>query len=215
MKVLDKGYVELQSVMGNDLAIVNAARTSFLGESKGAEKDKKLLMYLMKHRHTTPFEHVVFKFRVKAPVVVWWHWVRHRTQSYNFQSGRYVKHDDEFYVPSEWRLQSKDNKQGSDGVYDGSFTVSLLAHYRRSYLLYEEALDKGIAKEQARLFLPAWGIYYTGVCTVNAHNLMGWLRLRMANDAQYEIRQYAYAIYEIFKKELPWTAEGFDDVREM
>lgn len=89
--VLDKGWVELQDKMGNDLAIVNAARVSFLGESKGDEADRKLLNYLMKHRHTSPFEQVEFKFRIKAPAVVWWQWVRHRTGSFNFQSGRYTE----------------------------------------------------------------------------------------------------------------------------
>jgi len=108
--VLDKGWIELQDVMGDDLAIVNAARASFLGESKGAEKDKKLLFYLMEHRHTTPFEMVEFKFRVRAPLVTWWQWVRHRTASYNSQSGRYTPFaEEDFYVPSEWRLQATDN----------------------------------------------------------------------------------------------------------
>ncbi|HEC24354.1 MAG TPA: thymidylate synthase (FAD), partial [Chloroflexi bacterium] len=87
-----------------DISIVNAARVSFLGHSKGDEQDKRLLFYLLKHRHTTPFEQVEFKFRVRAPVIVWWQWVRHRTWSYNLQSGRYTPfQEDEFYIPSLWR----------------------------------------------------------------------------------------------------------------
>ena len=88
--VLDQGWIELQDMMGDDLAIVNAARVSFLGESKGAERDKKLLFYLLQHRHTSPFEQVEFRFRVRAPLVVWWQWVRHRVWHVNAQSGRYT-----------------------------------------------------------------------------------------------------------------------------
>ena len=111
VNVLDKGWIELQDMMGDDLAIVNAARVSFLGETQGGEQDKKLLFYLLKHRHTTPFEQVEFKFRVGAPVLVWWQWVRHRTfhfQSVNAQSGRYTEFDeDDFYVPDVWRQQAR------------------------------------------------------------------------------------------------------------
>lgn len=224
VQVLDKGYIELQSVMGDDLSIVNAARTSFLGESKGEEKDKKLLRYLMKHRHTTPFEMVHFKFRIRAPVVVWWQWVRHRTQSFNLQSGRYVAFDeDDFYIPDYWRRQSKTNKQASEGAIDfvgngfsneDYLTNKLINHYEVSYSLYEHALSLSVAREQARLFLPAWGSYYTGIISVNAHNLMHFLKLRMADDAQWEIRQYADVIYhEFFKKLLPVTAQAFEDYR--
>ena len=97
--VLDQGWIELQDVMGDDLAIVNAARVSFLGESKGDERDKKLLFYLLRHRHTSPFEQVEFKFRVRAPLVTWWQWVRHRTWSMNAQSGRYTPFEEgDFYL---------------------------------------------------------------------------------------------------------------------
>ena len=103
VEVLDKGWIELQDV-------------SFLGESKGTERDKKLLFYLMQHRHTSPFEMVEFKFRVRAPLVTYWQWARHRTWSYNAQSGRYTAfEEDDFYVPDAWRLQSADNKQASEG----------------------------------------------------------------------------------------------------
>lgn len=215
INVLDKGWIELQDVMGNDLAIVNAARTSFLGESKGTEADKKLLFYLMEHQHLTPFEMVEFKFRVKAPLIVWWQWVRHRTFSFNFQSARYMEMPDEFYLPDTWRLQSQTNKQGSYGSVP-SFTGGLLSgllddHYKASYALYQFALGGGVAKEQARLFLPGFGIYYTAVAKTDARNLMHFLSLRMADEAQYEIRVYAQAMYDnFFKPTLPWTAEAFE-----
>ena len=214
--LLDKGWLELQALMGDDLAIVNAARVSFLGESKGDEQDKRLLFYLMRHRHTSPFEMVEFKFRVRAPLVTWWQWVRHRTMSVNAQSGRYTPfREQDFYVPAEWRLQAADNKQASEGVLEGpdgeALTRELVAHYARGYALYEQALQKGVAREMARLFLPGFAVYYTWIVKVDAHNLMHFLRLRMAPDAQYEIRVYAQAIYtHFFKPALPWTAEAFE-----
>ena len=214
--VLDKGWIELQDVMGDDNAIVAAARTSFLGESKGPDKDKKLLFYLLRHRHTTPFEMVEFKFRLRAPVVTLWQWVRHRTFSMNSQSGRYTPFEEnDFYVvqPDGWRLQSGDNKQASEGLLDDGqwLTDALVKHYDEGFRLYQEALAAGVAREQARLFLAGFGVYYTWVAKVDCHNLMHFLKLRMAHDAQYEVRVYAQAIYEhFFKPALPWTAEAFE-----
>jgi thymidylate synthase (FAD) len=221
--VLDKGWIELidflphpASNISGDLAIVNAARVSFLGESKGDVQDKRLLFYLLRHRHTSPFEMVEFKFRCHAPLVTWWQWVRHRMWNFNAQSGRYTPfQEDDFYVPDVWRKQAKDNKQASDGqVTDEQNQVlnaQLLEHYENGYRLYQNALDAGVSREQARLFLPGFSVYYTWVMKVDAHNLMHFLRLRMANDAQYEIRVYADAIYQnFFKPLLPWTAEAFE-----
>jgi thymidylate synthase (FAD) len=216
VNVLDKGWIELQDMMGDDLAIVNAARVSFLGESKGSPKDKKLLFYLLRHRHTSPFEQVEFKFRVRAPVMVWWQWVRHRTWHYNAQSGRYVPFEErDFYVPDVWRKQSESNKQGSEGELApseaGPLTQQLIEHYDHGFNLYRNALAMGVAKEQARLFLSGFSVYYTWVTKTDAHNLMHFLSLRAAPDAQFEIRAYAQAIYEhFFKPALPWTAEAYE-----
>ncbi len=213
--VLDQGWIELQDLMGDDLSIVNAARVSFLGESKGNEQDKRLLFYLMRHQHTSPFEQVEFKFRARAPVIVWWQWVRHRTWNVNAQSGRYTPFQEaDFYHPATWRRQSTSNKQGSEGEIDPADAKQLSAlldeHFDRSFALYQLALNAGVAREQARLFLPGFAVYYTWVCKVDAHNLMHFLALRMAPDAQAEIRAYAQAIYEnFFKPALPWTAEAF------
>jgi thymidylate synthase (FAD) len=223
IQVLDKGWIELVDMMphpdskvSGDLAIVNAARVSFLGETKGIDADKKLLFYLLRNRHTSPFEMVEFKFRTFAPLVTYWQWARHRMMSYNAQSGRYTEfEEDDFYVPSVWRKQSKSNKQASEGVIDSDadamLTQKLLAHYEQGFALYQEALQAGVSKEMARLFLPGFSVYYTWVIKVDAHNLMHFLKLRMASDAQYEIRVYAEAIYEhFFKPALPWTAEAFE-----
>lgn len=224
ISVLDKGWIELIDMLPHpsggvsaDLAIVNAARVSFLGESKGPEKDKKLLFYLLRNHHTTPFEMVEFKFRVRAPLVTWWQWVRHRTWSFNAQSGRYTAFEEsDFYVPDVWRKQAASNKQASDGQVDpetnAELTRQLESLYQQSYDLYSRALEAGVSRELARLFLPGFSVYYTWVAKIDAHNLMHFLRLRMAPDAQHEIRVYAEAIYEhFFKPALPWTAEAFSE----
>ena len=223
ISVLDKGWIELVDFMPHpltgvsaDLAIVNAARTSYLGESKGNVADKKLLFYLTKNRHTSPFEMVEFKFRVRAPLVTMWQWVRSRTWSMNSQSGRYTEFEEnDFYVPNTWRLQSKDNKQASEGVLDADNSLildsALLNHYASSYNLYEQAIKMGVAREQARIFLPGFSVYYTWVAKVDAHNLMNFLNQRINKHAQEEIRVYANAIYEnFFKPLLPWASEAFE-----
>lgn len=222
--VLDKGYVELLDVMPHpstgvscDLAVVNAARVSYLGETKGWEADKKLLFYLMRHGHTSPFEQVEFKFRIKAPLMTWWQLVRHRTFSLNLQSLRYLEaEEDEFYIPTKWRKQSASNKQGSNGVFkeeDGNvYSMYLETQIKLGYEYYGLAVADGMAREQARIFLPAFAYYYTGVVKVDAHNLMHFLRLRMTQEAQYEIRVYAKTMYEhFFKPLMPWTAEAFEE----
>ncbi|MFN8448427.1 MAG: FAD-dependent thymidylate synthase [Anaerolineae bacterium] len=156
---------------------------------------------------------------MRAPLVTYWQWVRHRTFHYmsaNAQSGRYTPfEEDDFYVPSVWRMQSKSNKQASEGEVDtdisGELTDKLLKFYDEGFRLYREALEAGVSKEMARLFLPGFSVYYTWVMSVDAHNLMNWIRLRIAPDAQHEIRVYAEAIYNhIFKTALPWTAEAFE-----
>lgn len=224
--VLDKGWIELVDLMphpnaevSGDLAIVNAARVSFLGESKGDSADKKLLFYLLRNHHTSPFEMVEFKFRVRAPLITWWQWARHRTWNFNAQSGRYTPFEEnDFYVPDVWRRQSKDNKQASEGQVDTDenivLTNDLIKHYEEGYRLYEKALTAGVSREMARLYLPGFSVYYTWVTKIDAHNLMHFLRLRMASDAQYEIRVFADVIYDaFFKPALPWTAEAFEEYR--
>lgn len=255
-EVLNKGFVELVDMLPHpdtgikaDLSIVNAARTSFLGESKGDEQDKRLLRYLWKHEHMSPFEMVEFKFRIKAPVVVLWQLVRHRTANLNLQSGRYVEFEDsEFYLPddSAWRKQSTDNKQGSSdesfsineqnrivnelfGVYsdnitdffnwddyqqavgDDTFSNLFKAYYDLGHSIYRRLLDNGAAKEQARLFLPAWSTYYTAVVKFDARNFLHMLRLRLDNHAQYEIRLYAQAMLELVEPHFEWTIDLFKE----
>ena len=211
--VLDRGYVELIDYMGDDDAPVDAARVSFAksADNYTEEQNDRLTRYLLEHNHGTPFEMVTFKFRVHAPVMVWWHWVRHRMASYNFVSGRYVPFDeDQFYeiCSDQWRLQSKSNKQGSEGLLDpdrnpdggdcGRDLSSLLRlHIIDSFALYRRALRAGVAKEQARIFLPFAACYYTAIVQMNARSLMNFLALRRDGHAQSEIRNYADAMHAI------------------
>lgn len=229
--VLDKGYVELVDCMPHpasgytfDNAIVTAARVSFMGESKGEVADAKLIHYLMKHSHSSPFEQAQFKFRCKMPLLVERQWTRHRSFRFthaNAQSFRYTEaEEDDFYIPSEWRLQSPSNKQGSEGLLepDGNgewgsrqFTDLLNKTVIHDYTMYQLAIDKGVAREQARLFLPAFALYTTWIMSVDAWNLLHFLKLRMDEHAQYEIRVYANALYtEFVKPMMPITAEAFE-----
>lgn len=214
MQILDNGFVELQNMMGCDLSVVNAARTSFLGESKGEEADKKLLFYLMQHGHTSPFEMIEFKFLVRCPIFVARQWMRHRTWSFNEVSRRYTSQNIDFYYPRSWRLQSVNNKQGSaeDTLEEISecYDSALRKICVEATKIYEQAIADGVALEMARMFLPP-NLYTTFVGKTDAHNLMRFLRVRMDEHAQYEIRQYANAIYQhYFKPNLPWTAEAFE-----
>lgn len=213
VEVLDKGYVELWDMMGSDLTIVNAARTSYLGESKGLERDKKLLRYLYEHQHLTPFEQVTFQFKVKCPLFVARQWMRHRTQSYNEVSRRYTSEELDFYYPDEWRLQAKNNKQASDGIFTHvngvMFDDAFHEHMQRSIDLYDKMIGSGIAREMARMVLPQ-NMYTVFVTTVNARNLMHFMALRLDSHSQHEMRLYAGALLALFESALPWTAELFD-----
>jgi thymidylate synthase (FAD) len=214
-KILDHGEVRLLNQMGNDLTIVAAARVSngveYEEASKGAEKDQKLINYLVKHRHGTPFEHVVFQWYVDAPIFVIREWQRHRIASYNEVSGRYVKFEPKFYVPERVRVPAPTNKQGSVFLDELPYPEFEFHMHKRifnaseyAFRRYQEMVRDGVAKEQARIILPL-NTYSQFYFTVNARSLMNFLSLRAAEDAQWEIRQYAITIKEIFKDALPLT----------
>jgi len=210
IEVLDKGYVELQDFMGSDTDIVNAARVSVLGESKGDVKDKKLLAYLWNHQHTSPFEQCEFKFRVHAPLFVARQWMRHRTWNYNETSRRYTSKDIEFYFPEMWRLQGTSNKQSSDGVLSEMsnvwFTSKLIALVDSALELYNELIEANVSREMARIVLPV-NLYTTFIAKVDALNLIKFIRLRTHAGAQHEIQVYAEALDEFLRLKLPWTHE--------
>lgn len=212
--VLEKGFIELQELSGyyddnvNFLfqQITDAARTSYLGDSKGYDADLKLLKYLWKNKHTTPFEMIQFKFRVKLPIVAQNQWVRHRTGSFNIQSGRYTEFDEnDVYIPEHFNYQSKKNKQGRAGVHrDDPFLREQYAkRIGQAISTYKQMIDAGVSLEQARLVLPAYAMFSTMVWSVNLKNLLGFLSLRNHPHAQYEIRVYAEAIEGIVGEYLP------------
>jgi len=212
--VLDKGFVRLVEFMGGDRAVVQAARVSVGQGLKTPEKDRRLINYLMKHEHGTPFEHAVFKFHVKSPIFVAREWFRHRMASYNEISQRYVEVKDEFYVPDRLRKPAKGNKQASeftDFPDEGEIIKKIEETYRTVYQAYRELLERGVARELARIVLPL-GIYTQFYWTVNARSLMNFLRLREAPDAQWEIRQYAKVILRIFHEKMPWTSEAWESL---
>ncbi|PLV56589.1 FAD-dependent thymidylate synthase [Thermotoga sp. SG1] len=199
--VLDKGFVELIDVLGNDLSAVRAARVSFNMELKDEEKDRRLVEYLMRHGHESPFEHIVFTFHVKAPIFVARQWFRHRIASYNELSGRYSKLTYEFYIPPLQRF-------GQTRI-DPEKVIEKISHVvNESYQTYMELIEAGVPREVARIILPL-NLYTRFYWTVNARSLMNFLNLRADSHAQWEIQQYAVAIAKIFREKCPWTYEAF------
>ena len=214
IEVLDKGFIELIDVMGDDEAAVRAARVSYGKGLSTSEKDKKLIDYLMEHGHLTPFEHIVFTFHVKAPIFVVRQLFRHRIGvSYNEISKRYSsKNSDEFYIPNHIRFQDDKNKQGSYKSEDEEFSsqmISLIEEvYDKALETYEEMLKYGVAREMARMVLPV-GQYTEFYFTVNARALMHFINLRADSHAQWEIQEYAKTLAKFLKYYCPWTYESF------
>lgn len=179
-------------VSGSDVDIVNAARVSF-GKTitQLSERDEKLITYLVKHQHTSPFEHNQLSFRVKCPIFVQRQWMRHRMSSYNEISYRYVKSALEFYTPINWRYQDTQNRQGSVGSFEDE---GLKKQYNEALAnaakAYETMLEQGVCRELARGLLPM-STYTEFIYTVNLHSLAHFLKLRTHPGAQYEIRQFA------------------------
>ena len=215
--VLDHGFVMLKDYMGGDAAIVQAARVSYGAGTKKVSEDKALIGYLLRHRHTTPFEMVELKFIVKLPIFVARQWVRHRTANINEQSARYSVMEDEFFVPApdEVRFQSTTNRQMSSAedvpaelaAHVGEIIRAGAAH---AYGEYREMVDANIARELARIALPV-SLYTQWYWKIDLHNLLHFLKLRMDAHAQKEIRVYAEAMARIVKDVVPWTWEAFEE----
>lgn len=211
--VLDKGFVKMQDMMGGDWAVLDAARVSYRSSSKGEEADKKLIRYLLKNHHGTPFEHVVLKFHVKLPIFVARQWIRHRTSSYNEVSARYTEMSEEFYLPKTWRAQDTKNRQGSvesPEVNQEHCHAILRQSSQMSMESYRLLLAAGVAKEMARFALPV-NLYTEWIWTPNARALLNFLTLRCDSHAQWETRQYAYALSWIMRQVMPWTFEAWED----
>ena len=210
--VLNKGLIRLVSFMGGDAAVVQAARVSFGKGVTNDARDKKLLFYLMANRHETPFEHSVFKFHIKCPLFVARQWFRHRMASYNEISGRYAQMKEEFFVPERLRTQKASNYKYDLVAEDENKELLLKIDncFQQSFDLYKELLEKGVAKEHARMVLPL-ALYTQFYWTVNARSLMNFISLRIEEHAQYEIQEYARALASIFKEKMPWTYESFEN----
>lgn len=223
---LDHGYVMLLDVAGSDIHIARHARTS-TGKhdtDRTEAEDRKLIHYLFKNRHTSPFEMAKMWFEVHLPIFVWRQWARHRMQNMNEISGRYAPLPDVFYIPTRWRKQAETNKQSS--VEAGDFnppiainsdwnstqfedtTRMLKAHCTIGYRMYEGMLNAGVAKEQARMVL-SLNIYTKMHVCFDLHNLLHFIRLRDDSHAQSEIQEYGRALGKFVASQFPWTWEAF------
>ena len=240
--VLDHGFVRVVDYMGDDHSIVQAARVSYGKGTKQLSNDRGLIRYLLRHRHTTPFEMCELKLHVKLPIFVARQWIRHRSANVNEYSARYSILEDEFYIPDRFLLdphnqkepdvlapQSLDNKQGRGGKISREEAQEIAKNIDKAsgqtYDLYKELLNEsedgkvvdlqraGIARELARMVLPA-NVYTQWYWKIDLHNLMHFSALRADSHAQYEIRVYAEAILDIIKKWVPYTYEAFVDYRK-
>lgn len=217
--VLNDGFIRVIDYMGTDQSIVQAARVSYGKGTKKVSQDAGLIRYLMRHRHSTPFEMCEIKLHVRVPMDCWRQWIRHRTANVNEYSTRYSVAIDsaQATLPGEWRLQSGANRQGSSGflsIDDGKkFTDQETEFQNKARAMYDQRLEAGIAREQARKDLPL-GTYTEAYWKIDLHNLLHFLSLRMEEHAQYEIRMYAKIIgEEIVKRWCPITWQAFMDYR--
>ena len=221
-EVLDHGFIRVIDYMGDDAAIVQAARVSYGAGTRHVSNDEGLIRYLMRHWHSTPFEMCEIKLHVKLPVFVARQWIRHRTANVNEYSARYSILDREFYIPAPEHLaaQSTVNNQGRGEVLTGEEAARVLEMLKsdagRAYDHYQEMLSQegqqGLARELARMNLPA-NIYTQWYWKVDLHNLFHFLRLRADAHAQYEIRVYAEAICRVVADWVPIAYGAFQDYR--
>jgi thymidylate synthase (FAD) len=219
LEVPSHGFVRLVDYMGSDQSIVQAARVSYGEGTKSVREDRGLIRYLMRHDHTTPFEMVVLKFHIKAPIFVVRQWIRHRTASVNEESARYSIVREEFHEPavSDVGFQSKDNRQGrSSEEVPSEIVARFLGHLKETrdtaYAHYEHFLQDNIARELARTVLPL-STYTQFYWQMNLHNLCHFLRLRLDNHAQKEIRDYAQRVAQCVQAVAPIAWEAFEEYK--
>lgn len=216
--VLDDGFIRVIDYMGSDESIVQAARVSYGKGTKKVHEDEGLIRYLMRHRHTTPFEMCEIKLHVRTPMDNWRQWIRHRTANVNEYSTRYSEAIDaaQQTLPGEWRVQAAGNRQGSSGFLDLATGEDLSKKEAEIQKMirdeYERRIELGVAREQARKDLPL-STYTEAYWKVDLHNLMHFLGLRMDSHAQLEIRSYANVMGDILKKWVPFSWSAFLDYR--
>jgi thymidylate synthase (FAD) len=220
--VIDNGYVRLVDVMGSDLTVVNAARCSYAKESRElTDRDVKLIRFLARENHTSPFRHAIAQFEVYAPLMVARQWFKYIVGSahmegtgdsldaWNESSRRYITEEPVFYVPKadEWRSTPESSKQGSGEIVEWGIGLlamhRLVTHVERGIKCYEWALANGICAEQARLFLPAYGMYVRWYWTASLQSVCHFLAQRLEHDAQKEIQLYAKAILTLIESRFP------------
>ncbi len=216
-KVLDCGFVKLVDVMGDDSSIVQSARVSYGKGTKSLSADEGLIRYLMRHRHTTPFEMVEFKFHCRMPIFVARQWIRHRTANVNEVSARYSEMPDWFYEPTVelCTTQSAQNKQGGTGTpVEGAEEIAetFKKDQQELYGQYEAYLEKDMRRELARINLPV-SLYTEWYWKIDLHNLFHFLALRLDQHAQYEIRVFAEAMADLVKVRVPLAWKAFEDYR--
>jgi len=216
IKCLDKGFVRLVDSMGGDNAIVQSARVSYGKGTSKVSQDRGLIRYLMRHRHTTPFEMVEFKFHCKMPIFVARQWVRHRTANINEYSLRYSEARDEFYIPDPDQIeyQSALNKQGRAGGVSNELKNKVIQYFNeisdRSFEIYSELNREGVARELARAILPV-NLYTEWYWKNDLHNLLHFVGLRSDSHAQFEIRVFSDAMASYIKKVAPHAWEAYQD----
>ena len=221
-QVLDKGFIEVVDSLGNDLTVVNSARVSFgKRKTKFDKSDERLVRYLAKHKHYSPFRHLQVQFHLKAPEFVMRQWYKHvvgiettsnsstKDHAWNEISGRYVEYD-EFYEPTIYRKQSDDNKQASEGEFKGDDIKDVESNWKQAHSMsltaYKNLIDSGMAKEQARCILPLTlytEVYWTG----SFQAVMNFIELRNEKTAQIEIQEYARVLLNQMKEVFPKTTE--------
>ncbi|QJC27276.1 thymidylate synthase ThyX [Anaplasma platys] len=215
-KVLDHGFVRVIDYMGSDSSIVQAARVSYGKGTKQVSQDAALIGYLMRNAHTSPFEMCEIKLHVKLPIFVARQWVRHRTASINECSARYSVVENEFYVPEVDKVaeQSTNNAQGRGEPLSPDVARGIIDIFKDNsesmYSCYESMLDRGLAREIARMNLTL-NCYTHWYWKVDLHNLLRFIMLRISSGAQYELREYAATILEIVRKWVPMVHEAFTE----
>ncbi len=219
LSVPSQGFVRLVDYMGSDASIVQAARVSYAGGTKSVREDRGLIRYLMRHDHSTPFEMVVLKFHIKAPIFVARQWLRHRTASINEESARYSVVREEFHEPQpgDVGFQSKDNKQGRSGEPVPQEVVQQFLRFLEedratAYAHYEQFLQSNVARELARMVLPL-SVYTQFYWQMNLHNLFHFLRLRLDAHAQKEIRDFARQVALCAQAVAPAAWEAFEEYK--
>lgn len=216
-QVLDKGYVRLVNAMGSDATVVNSARVSYDKQiSELTDKDTRLIQFLAKHGHTSPFRHAMLQFEVYAPLMIarqWWKYViggDHQQDAWNESSRRYITEEPTFYIPNEWRSAPENSKQGSGAPLDTSdeWSRALIAHINSGVEMYEKAMEHGICAEQARLFLPAYGMYVRWYWTASLQSVVHLVSQRSKPDAQQEFQQYAQVVEQLARQAFPESFES-------